>query len=370
MLVAYGPDNQPVVAEATSLEQLHHLSHERALYCPNCRGFVHVRGGPDKRTQLHFAHQKGECAWSTESESVRHMSGKLLLSQWLHAQFPHAIVTLEERLPGPNRIADVFVVHPDGKRWAIEFQCAPLDIDEWRQRHTAYRKAAIIDTWIIGVNRREKQEAFIEAALAINNEIMFLDPLVQPSRIWLRCSVNRHVMQTWQEYPIGQEGDIAPGGWVGRTGYGMTVIGSLNDVHLNHHARLTHPAKTALESRTQLLQAMRNASEPDTAQITAYFGQSVDERALRIVIIPLMKAFLHDPELFQRYNYGRGQPDQPISDADRERVSKAQRWLLGLEQQGFSLDAIRALTKKLPYLGPYAVFINYTEILLALPHSL
>ena len=97
MLVAYGPAGQPVIAGETSLEELQRWSQERALYCPNCRGIVHVRGGPDKRTQLHFAHQKGECAWSTEAESVRHARGKMVLARWLREQFPRAIVTLEER---------------------------------------------------------------------------------------------------------------------------------------------------------------------------------------------------------------------------------------------------------------------------------
>ena len=60
MLVAYGPEEQPVVAEEMSLEQLQQLSHEQQLRCPNCRGLVHVRGGPSKRMQLHFAHQRGE----------------------------------------------------------------------------------------------------------------------------------------------------------------------------------------------------------------------------------------------------------------------------------------------------------------------
>ncbi|HET7637848.1 MAG TPA: competence protein CoiA family protein, partial [Ktedonobacteraceae bacterium] len=135
MLVAYGPDGQPVIAEEKTLTQLQNWSHDRALYCPNCRGIVHVRGGPEKRTQLHFAHQKGECAWSTEAESVRHARGKMVLAEWLRSQFPLAAITLEQRLPEPNRIADIFVTHADGKRWAIEFQCAPLDIEEWRHRH-------------------------------------------------------------------------------------------------------------------------------------------------------------------------------------------------------------------------------------------
>ena len=67
MLVAYGPNGRSVVADDTPLEQLLCWSRERSLYCPNCRGILHVRGGPEKRTQLHFAHQKGECAWSTET---------------------------------------------------------------------------------------------------------------------------------------------------------------------------------------------------------------------------------------------------------------------------------------------------------------
>src|SRR5437588_6099468 len=183
MLVAYGPNNHPNIAEEIRLEQLQHWSRERGLYCPGCRGVVHVRGGAEKRTQLHFAHQKGECEWSTESESVRHIRGKSVLAQWLREQFPEATVTLEERLPEPNRIADVFVTHADGQHWAIEFQCAPLDVEEWRQRHEAYRKAGIVDTWIVGANRREKQEAFIEAILTEAHEVMFLDPLVSPARI-------------------------------------------------------------------------------------------------------------------------------------------------------------------------------------------
>src|SRR5512135_3272160 len=143
MLVAYGPERQTVTAEETPTEQVRVWSHERLLYCPNCRGIVHVRGGADKRTQLHFAHQKGECAWSTEAESVRHARGKVVLAQWLRDQFPEATITLEERLPEPNRIADVFVAHANGQRWAVEFQCAPLDIEEWRKRRAAYHAANI-----------------------------------------------------------------------------------------------------------------------------------------------------------------------------------------------------------------------------------
>lgn len=60
ILVAYGPEEVPVVAEEMPLEQLQSWSHEQQLHCSNCCGVVHVRGGPSKRMQLHFAHQRGE----------------------------------------------------------------------------------------------------------------------------------------------------------------------------------------------------------------------------------------------------------------------------------------------------------------------
>ena len=365
MLVAYGPAGQPVIAGETSLEELQRWSQERALYCPNCRGIVHVRGGPDKRTQLHFAHQKGECAWSTEAESVRHARGKMVLARWLREQFPRAIVTLEERLPEPNRIADIFVAHPAGERWAIEFQCAPLDVDEWRHRHTAYRNANILDTWIIGNNRREKQEAFLEAIIATAHEVMFLDPLVTPPRIWLRWPVPRDTVQTWQQETGSAWAPTLEGG-VGRSAYGTVLSGQLQDVRLDERGNLIHPVRTALEARTRLLHKMSMASAVDEAMLLACLRQHMSEEAVRIVILPLVRAYVRDPELLRRYNYGRGQLEQPLSEEDKLRVQRARRWLSGLAQQGFTATRLRELAKEIPFVGPYRAFAGYMEMLVAL----
>ncbi len=362
MLVAYGPDGHPVVAEEEPLEQLQRWSQEHVLYCPNCRGVVHVRGGPEKRTQLHFAHQKGECAWSTESESVRHMRGKMVLTEWLRRQFPLASISLEERLPEPNRIADIFVTHPDGQRWAIEFQCAPLDVDEWRLRHAAYRNANIQDTWIIGNNRREKQEAFIEAIIDSTHEVMFLDPLVTPARVWLRWPVIREKVQEWRS---GIGWILSIEGWVGRSRseYGVTLRGRLQDVFLGEDSKLIHPDRLAFEARDDLLHTMKSARSIDKTTLSAYLAPIVGEEALNVVLFPLLRAYLLDPDLLRRYNYGRGLWNQPVSDEDRHRVQQACVWLEKVSQQGFPLSRLGSLAREIPPVGPYAPFANFVEML-------
>ena len=363
MLVAYGPHGRTIIAEETPLEELQHLSRERLLYCPNCRGALHLRGGPEKRIQLHFAHQKGECAWSTEAESVRHARGKIVLAQWLQRQFPQSIITLEERLPEPNRIADIFMVSAHGQRWAIEFQCAPLNLEEWQLRHTAYRAVNILDIWIIGHNRHDKQEAFIEAIVAEAHEVMFLEPLLTPPRICLRWAVTRENVRAWE-----REAQSAPllEGWVGRLGYGVSLTGQLYDVRLGEQGRLIHPARSALEERAKLLSAMEQAQSVDEMRLAEYLRPIVSEEALRVVVLPLVRAYLRDTELLWGYNYGRGRTDQPLSERDEQRISQARVWMRKLAEQGFHPEKLQALVKNVPFVGPYAAFVRYVEMLVAL----
>lgn len=363
MLVAYGPEEQPVVAEEMSVEQLQHWSHEQQLHCPNCRGVVHVRGGPSKRMQLHFAHLRGECAWSTEGESVRHMRGKLVLAQWLRAQFPTATVTLEERLPGPNRIADIFMRHPDGRQQAVEFQCAPLDLEEWQMRHAAYRNAGIIDTWIIGSNRLEKQEAFLEAILSFAREVVFLDPLLTPARAWLRWPVTRETVRSWQS---GAQQPPTLSGWVGRLGFGATILGDIDLLHLTSHGTFGHAQRTALADSQQLLRKMEHASALDPTLFKAYLATQLDDASIQTVMLPLLRAYLRDPELLRRYNYGRGQWNQPVSPHDQQRIERARAWLRDLQQRGFAFERVRELQTAIPLIGPYAALAGYLEMLLAL----
>lgn len=363
MLVAYGPGDQLVVAEETPLDQLLAWSHEQTLHCPGCRGVVHVRGGPSKRMQLHFAHQRGECAWSTEGESVRHMRGKLVLAQWLRVQFPLATVSLEERLPGPNRIADVFMVQAEGRRQAIEFQCAPLDLEEWQMRHAAYREAGIVDTWIVGINRLEKQEAFLEAILSFAHEIVFLDPLLTPAQCWLRWPATREAVRSWQN---GAQPPPTLSGWVGRLGYGATVTGDLDHLRLTERGTFNHPQRSALLESQRFLHKMEYAPRPDFALFEDYLSTQLDTSTIQVVMLPLLRAYLRDPELLRRYNYGRGQWDQPVSPTDQQRIARASAWLARLARQGFPPERLRELVSAIPLVGPYAALASYLEMLLAL----
>ena len=361
MLVAYGPDNQPVIADETTLEQLQRWSREHLLHCPNCRGIVHVRGGEGKQTQVHFAHQRGECAWSTETESVRHMQGKRVLAQWVRQQFPQATVTLEERLPGPNRIADIFVTHPDKRQWAIEFQCAPLDYAEWRHRHEAYRKANIRDIWIIGENRREKRESFIEAILNTSRELMFLDPLASSPHIWLRWLLSSDTLQHWQHQPqVTFEQRNSHGD------YCATLAGTLSETYLNAQGIITHPLRNMLEQQAQLLQAMHHASQIDETMLVAYLRPHLDDKAIHLVLSPLIKAYLRDPDLMRRYNYGRGLPDKPVNENDIARIQNAKRWIEKLDSNGYKKHWWNSFSESLPVVGPYASFARYVEMLLTL----
>jgi len=227
-----------------------------------------------------------------------------MLAEWLHKQFPQANISLEKRLPAPNRIADIFVTYADGRQWAIEFQCAPLDIDEWHLRHAAYSKADIRDIWIIGSNRREKQEAFIEAIIASASEVMFIDPLLTPPLAWIRWAITRDTMREWQAV---KRWTPSLEGWVGRSRskYGATLSGLLQDVSLREDGQFIHPNRSELEARISLLREMRSAQAIDAASLNAYLKAIVGGEALNLVLFLILHAIILNPDLSTWKNYGR-----------------------------------------------------------------
>jgi hypothetical protein len=104
----------------------------------------------------------------------------------------------------------------------------------------------------------------------------------------------------------------------------------------------------------------------DEVMLLAYLRPHVSEEAVRKVMLPLVRAYVRDPELLRRYNYGRGQLEQPLSEEDRLRVQRARHWLGRLAQQGFTATRLRELAKEIPFVGPYRALSGYMEMLVAL----
>jgi hypothetical protein len=111
---------------------------------------------------------------------------------------------------------------------------------------------------------------------------------------------------------------------------------------------------------------MGQAQAVDEVMLAGYLGSIVGEEALRVVVLPLLRAYLRDTELLWRYNYGRGWPNQPLSERDELRISQARVWMRKLAEQGFPPEKLQALVKKVPFVGPYAAFVRYVEMLVAL----
>ena len=82
-----------------------------------------------------------------------------------------------------------------------------------------------------------------------------------------------------------------------------------------------------------------------------------------MVLFPMLHAYVRDPDLLTRYNYGRGFGDHFVSETDRRRVQQARIWLERLAQRGFTAYLLERLAKEIPLVGPYTAFANYVEML-------
>jgi len=140
----------------------------------------------------------------------------------------------------------------------------------------------------------------------------------------------------------------------------------LQQLRIDPQGKLMHPARLALEAGTQLLASMSGAAAVDESTLCRYLRQQMDEAAIRLVLLPLLRAYIRDPELLRRYNYGRGHEGQPVLQEDSLRVQKARYWLRELAQKGFPSSRVQELARDVPFVGPYAAFMSYIEMLLAM----
>ena len=171
------------------------------------------------------------------------------------------------------------------------------------------------------------------------------------------------MVRTWRA-----EATVKPAfeGWVGHLGSGVTLAGNLHDVALDEQGMLRHEARVALETRARLLEHMRSAAAVDETMLREYLRPALDEAALHDVMIPLLRAYMRDPDLLRRYNYGRGRWNEAISEQDAQRVKQARSWLEKIARQGYTPARLEELANEIPLVGAYAAFAGYMRMLATL----
>ena len=134
--------------------EINRIKQEKELFfCPICKDQVIIKAG--SKMIPHFAHLSiSNCPSHEGGEGTYHEKGKLLLYQWLQHQ--QLDVTLEAYIPEINQRPDM-LLQLNGRRIAIEYQCARIPVSQIKQRNEGYKKAGIIPIWIIGANRFKRQ---------------------------------------------------------------------------------------------------------------------------------------------------------------------------------------------------------------------
>ncbi|GHO59257.1 competence protein CoiA [Ktedonobacter robiniae] len=120
------------------------------LLCQECAGILRVREG-DVRV-AHFAHLPGAHC-EAAGESQEHKNGKIYLRDHLINIFPEyagAVFDFEYRVPEVDRIIDLLVTLPDGRRIAHEVQLASITTKTLQQRTDDYAEAGIATVWWLG----------------------------------------------------------------------------------------------------------------------------------------------------------------------------------------------------------------------------
>ena len=144
MLVAKDELGRVVAAYNKTAQQLHSIR-QKSLFCPDCKERVILKAGPI--ITPHFAHLKHSHCTNYENESEAHLKGKLHLYEWFKKQ--NIPVSIEHYLPSIKQRADL-LIKVKKKYVAVEYQCAPISINEIIERTNGFLSLGIIPIWIFG----------------------------------------------------------------------------------------------------------------------------------------------------------------------------------------------------------------------------
>lgn len=159
MLVAYTENKPFILTPHLSREQLLTLRGQKSFRCPQCSEPVMLKVGKIKTP--HFSHlQNTECLQLfSEGESEQHLKGKHAL--FLYLQQHSTSVQLEPYLHQLSQRPDI-LVHYNGRKYAIEFQCSQISEKLFYERTKNYGKHFIQPIWLLNtpIDKVKKSEAF------------------------------------------------------------------------------------------------------------------------------------------------------------------------------------------------------------------
>lgn len=144
MLVAKSTDGSIISLLSLTRDEIQEYRTKK-YYCPCCNKKVNMKAGRIKIP--HFAHAANEsCQYASEGESLEHLQGKKQLYEWLESQ--GYSVELEKYFPDFQQRADLYVV-VENIKYAIEFQCSSISLDDIIKRTQMYLQHRIIPLWIL-----------------------------------------------------------------------------------------------------------------------------------------------------------------------------------------------------------------------------
>jgi competence protein CoiA len=125
------------------------------LLCPVCKNQVIPKCGLKKT--WHFAHQSLDvCFGNHEAETNYHLLGKKSLYQWVKKN--GEVAYLEHYIRDIAQRPDLFLPK---QNYAIEFQCATMNEELFKNRINGYNSIGVNSEWIFGMKRLRKKSEFL-----------------------------------------------------------------------------------------------------------------------------------------------------------------------------------------------------------------
>ena len=121
--------------------------------CSACQSSVQLKCGENRIA--HFAHQNSHaCQGSGEVESVTHLMGKYTL--WQYFKRRQINVVLEPWLATIQQRPDLLISY-QGRRIAIEYQCASISVEQVQRRTAGYRRLGMQVIWLLGPTYQQRR---------------------------------------------------------------------------------------------------------------------------------------------------------------------------------------------------------------------